>query len=231
MVDSSRAFAIGSQLTKLTGAYPRSQDVLEAATEGQREKAILARLWVSEGIPFAFRRCPAWYEEVRYLLAKKLEIDAKQISVAGSGRLGYSLAPKTWGKPYEIKSFDLDLFAVSEGLFERLREDFERWADDYAGGEAEPYTKKEKEYWDANRIETPRDIRRGFIGSIRVPNRQPYGAFLAMNDCLAEIWGKLQNSDEGPKPKQRLTIRCYKDCSSYERQMSYSLQTVVKQRA
>ena len=170
MVDGTRAFAIGPQLAKLTGAYPRPQDVLEAAAVGQREKAILARLWISEGIPFAFRRCPGLYEEVRDSLAKRLELDAKQISVVGSGRLGYSLAPKKWGEPYRAMSSDLDLFAVSGGLFERLREDFERWHDDYAGGETQPSTDKERYYWNVNRKETPDRIRKGFIDSIRVPN-------------------------------------------------------------
>ena len=122
--------------TWLTGTYPRAQDLLEAAAVGQREKAILARLWISEGIPFAFRGCPGLYEEVRELLAKRLELDAKQISVAGSGRLGYSLAPTKWGEPYGEVLSDLDLFAVSEGLFERLRQDFERWRDDYGRREA-----------------------------------------------------------------------------------------------
>ena len=227
MVDGNRSFAIGPQLAKLKGAYPRPQDVLEAVAEGQREKAILARLWISEGIPFAFQRCPGLYEEVRDLLAKRLELDAKQISVVGSGRLGYSLAPGKWGKPYEAVSSDLDLFAVSEGLFQRLREDFECWRDDYASGAAQPSKKTEQYYWNANSKETPKNIRKGFIDSKRVPNRKSYGMFFAMNGCLAEIWIKLQKADEGPKPQRRLTLRCYRDWPSYESQMTVSLRAVV----
>ena len=83
MVDETRAFAIRPQLAKLTETYPGPQDVLDAAAVGEREKAILARLWISEGIPFAFRGCPGLYEEVRDWLAKGLELDAKQISVRG----------------------------------------------------------------------------------------------------------------------------------------------------
>ena len=205
MVDRNRAFAVGPQLAKLTGTYPRAQDVLEAAAVGQREKAILARLWISEGIPFAFRGGPSLYEEVRELLAKRLELDAKQISVAGSGRLGYSLAPTKWGEPYDEVLSDLDFFAVSEGLFDRLREDFERWRNDYARGKAQPRTETERDYWNANREETPKRIRKGFIDSIRVPNWQRYGVFSVMNGCLANLWAKLQKADEGPKPRKRLT--------------------------
>ena len=231
MVDRNRALAVGPQLAKLTGTYPRAQDVLEAAAVGQREKAILARLWISEGIPFAFSGCPSLYEEVRNSLAKRLEVDAKQISIAGSGRLGYSLAPTKWGEPYGEEVSDLDFFAVSEGLFERLQEDFERWRDDYARGKAQPRTEKERDYWNANREETPKRIRRGFIDSIRVPNWQRYSVFSAMNGCLADLRAKLQRADEGPKPRSRLTLRCYKDWPSYERQTTISLKAVVDRRA
>ena len=231
MIDRNRAFAVGPQLAKLTGTYPRAQDLLEAAAVGQREKAILARLWISEGIPFAFRGCPGLYEEVRELLAKRLELDAKQISVAGSGRLGYSLAPTKWGEPYGEVLSDLDFFAVSEGLFARLRQDFERWRDDYGRGEAHPRTENERDYWNANREETPKRIRKGFIDSIRVPNWQRYGVFSVMNGCLANLWAKLQKADEGPKPRKRLTLRCYRDWPSYERQTTISLKAVVDRRA
>ena len=190
MVDRNRAFTIGPQLAKLTGAYPPPEDVFEAVAVGQREKAILARLWVSEGIPFAFRRCPVVYEEVRNALATRLEVDAKQISVAGSGRIGYSLAPTKWGEAYDEVMSDLDFFAVSEGLFERLREDFERWRDDYGRGEAEPRSARERRFWNANRDETRGTIRRGFIDSKRVPNRERYGVFSSMNRCLANLWAK-----------------------------------------
>ena len=231
MVDRSRTFTIGPELAKLTGPYPPPQDVLEAASAGQREKAILARLWVSEGIPFAFERCPGLYEEVRNTLAKRLEVDAKQISMVGSGRIGYSLAPTKWGEPYEAVESDLDFFAVSEGLFDRLREDFERWRGDYDRGEVEPTSARERFFWNVNREETPERIRRGFIDSIRVPNRVRYTVFSGMNGCLAAVRAELHKADEGPKPQGRLTLRCYKDWSSYERQTTISLKTVVDRRA
>ena len=125
---------------------------------------------------------------------------------------------------------DLDFCAVSERLFEGLQVDFERWSDDYDHGEAQPKTEKERLYWSANLEETPRSIRRGFIDSKRVPNWKSYGEFSAMNDCLANIWTKLQNADEGPKPRMRLSLRCYRDWPSYEGQLDVSLGAVVKKR-
>ena len=196
--------------------------MLAAAAVGQRERVILVRLWISEGIPFAFKRRPCLYEEMRDSLAKELGLHTKQISMGGSGRLGYSLTPKKWGERYRAKSSDLDLFTVSSGLFERLREDFERWRNDYARGDAQPVSERERFFWNANRSETPDSIRRGFIDSIRVPNWQRYVVFSAMNRCLADVWLKLQKTDEAPKPRSRLTLRCYRDWHSCELQMTVS---------
>ena len=230
MADRTGAFVARPGLDKLTdaGAYPLPRDMLEAAEEGRREKAILARLWMSEGIPFAFRDCPGLYEDFRDSLAKRLKLDAKQISVAGSGRLGYSLAPKKWGNRYQSVESDLDLFAVSEELFEGLREDFERWRDDYNHGEAQPRTEQERFYWSENQEGTPHNIRNGFIDSKRVPNWKRYGAFSNMNRCLADLWHKLQKTDGGPKPQKRLSLRCYRDWPSYEGQMVINLRLLAK---
>ena len=231
MADTTRPFVISPGLAKLTGAYPSAQDVLEAASKGQREKAILARLWISEGIPFAFRNCPGIYEEFRASLADRLDIDAKHISVAGSGRLGYSLAPKKWGQAYQSLTSDLDWFAVSEGLFERLCRDFERWHAEYGHGEVTPETETERYYWDKNREETPNQIQKGFIDSYRVPNFRRYAVFSATNRRLENLRVKLEEAEEAPNPPPRLSLRCYRDWPAYEAQMAISLQAVINRRA
>ena len=227
MVSRTRAFRIGPRLAKVSGAYPLPNDVFAAAEVGTRERTILARLWISEGIPFAFRQCPGLYEEVRKWLADGLELDPKQISIAGSARLGYSLAPKKWGEPYQSNSSDLDFFAVSERLFEGLCHDFERWSNDYVCNSVRPRTDRDRFYWDANRLETPRSIQRGFLDSKRVPNLDRYGLFQRMNNRLAYLSAKLHKMDWGPKPPRRLTLRCYKDWASYERQLDLSLKAVA----
>lgn len=230
MAEATRPVAIGPRLAELSSAYPAADDVLGAATEGRRERAILARLWISEGIPFAFRGCPWLYEDFRTSIAERLGIDAKQISIAGSGRLGYSLAPKKWGEAYRPNSSDLDWFAVSDTLFERLCENFRRWCADYVSGEVEPNSEMERYYWAKNREETPGRIERGFVDSYRVPNWRQYGAFLAANRCLEELSVKLRRHDEAPKPPGRLTLRCYRDWRAYERQMTISLRAVIEER-
>ena len=214
-------------LAALGGAYPASEDVLQAVALGPWERSVVARLWVSEGIPFAFRECPALYEEARTWLAKRLGLDPKEISMGGSGRLGYSLAPARWGEAYRPQSSDLDVFAVSERLFDGLRGDFEHWSDDYDKGAVVPRSKKERRCWPANRQEGSGRIDRGFLDSWMVPNRTAYPIFSKTNDCLAGLRAKLRKTDAGPKPPGRLDLRCYRDWRSCERQLSLSLEAAA----
>ena len=221
------AFRMKPPLAALSGAYPASEDVLQAVALGPRERSVVARLWVSEGIPFAFRECPALYEEARSWLAEQLGLDSKEISMGGSGRLGYSLKPARWGKAYSPRSSDLDVFAVSERLFDGLREDFKLWSDDYDNGAIVPRSKGERQHWPENRQWGARNIDRGFLDSWMVPNRPAYPVFSKTNDRLAGFWTKLLETDAGPKPQEKLTLRCYRDWRSYERQLSLNLETAA----
>ena len=227
MDDRNRGFRVGPRLAKLTGAYPPAEDVLSAAAVGAREKAVLARLWISEGIPYAFRKCPGLYEEVRNWLAVGLALDAKQVSVVGSGRLGYSLAPKRWGEPYKPEKSDLDFFAVSEELFEGLCKDFERWRSDYVRGAVQPESDLERRHWESNREDTPINIGKGFIDSWRVPNRSAYRGFLNTNRRLDGLRARVQEAAVGPKLLKTLTLRCYKDWPAFERQLVVNLKAVA----
>ena len=220
-------FRMNPLLAGLTGVYPASENVLQTVGLGPRERSVVARLWVSEGIPFAFRDCPALYEEVRTWLAMGLELDPKEISMGGSGRLGYSLASNRWGQAYRPRSSDLDFFAVSEQLFEGLRRDFTRWSGDYDNGKAVPGSEQEERYWPANRKEVPGCIEKGFLDSWRVPNRTPYPVFSNTNNRLGGLKTKLRETDQGPKPPGTLTLRCYRDWRSYERQLTLNLKYAV----
>ena len=221
------SFRIKPQLAALRNSYPAAEDVLQAVALGSRERAVVARLWVSEGIPFAFRKCPALYEEARTWLAEQLGLDPKEISLRGSGRLGYSLSPQRWGEAYNPQSSDLDVFAVSKRLFDGLQEDFERWSDDYDNRAVEPRSKGERQHWPENRKRGHRNIDKGFLDSWMVPNRSAYPVFSKINDRLADLRAKLRKTDVGPKPQTKLTLRCYKDWQSYESQSSINLKTAA----
>ncbi len=142
-------FKINGALAALKGTYPDPSLVLEAAKEGQGSCESIARLWISEGIPFAFRKCPALYDEIRCWLGWKLGVSPKQISMTGSARIGKSLAPHKFGKEFDSDS-DLDLFVVCEDLFGKVTEDFRAWERDYKGRSVHPGNDNEKRHWNSN---------------------------------------------------------------------------------
>ena len=220
-------FKVGPAVARLKGTYPRPAQLRATAEGGVRERVIVARLWVAEGIPYAFRECPALYEEIRSWLAEGLKVDAKEISIAGSGRIGYSLTKKEWGRCYNSTESDLDFFAVSGDLFDRLTQDFERWKGDYDSGTVRA-SGRERRFWPSNRDETPANIQRGFIGSLRVPNEPQYGHFRAMNRRLRALDARLKVTQGAPSPSKETTLRCYRDWDAFERQVALSLQTAVR---
>lgn len=215
-------FKVAASLQKLIDPYPPAATVVEAAQAGGEQARIaLARLWLSEGIPCAFRQCPAVYEAMRSWLATWLNVHAKEIGVAGSARLGTSLAPGQLGKPFNRDS-DLDLFVVSAGAFERLQDEFRRWSFDFERGSIAPSNETEKRYWQDNNARGPKLIQRGFLDQKMIPNRNAYRITRMMSEAMYVLTQKLKITAFAPTPK-RASIRCYSSWESFVRQVTLNL--------
>ncbi len=188
-----------------------------------QELESIVRLWISEGIPYAFKQCPLLYEVIRDWLSEQLSVDPKQITIVGSGRLGYALKPKTFGTTFGAHS-DLDFAAVSESLFQQCRETFSRWIQDFDAGVELPKTPKEKMYWLENRKRVPCNINRGFIDSHKIPNR--YNVSTKINDALSKLKKKLRLTDFRPDTS-RLSLRVYNDWNSFAKQQALNLRFLL----
>ena len=87
-------FKVPSIFQDFSEQYPGANQIQTIAKNGGNSaRNSIARLWLSEGIPYAFKESPILYDEIRSWLAIKLDIDPKEISMTGSGRIGQSLAP------------------------------------------------------------------------------------------------------------------------------------------
>ncbi len=146
-----KPFKIPLALESIIDTYPAAEDIVKAINVGNKDTCYaLARLWLSEGIPFCFKSQPAIYEGLRFWLSRQLEIQAKEITIIGSGRQGYCLSPdENLGRAFGEHS-DMDLSVVSQSLFERLKITFNKWHADYTRGDVLPRNEKEKEYWEDN---------------------------------------------------------------------------------
>ena len=217
------SFKIPTSLENFVSPYPKPQELLDAAHGGgESARLALARLWLSEGIPYAFRASPAVYESVRFWLSTRLEdVHAKEISVTGSARLGGSLAPQKLGKPFDENS-DLDIFIVSNPLFQKLKNDFCLWASDFGSGMIKARGECEQKLWNHNKARGAKLIDRGFMDSWLIPNYPNYPTAKKMNNTMWRLVEMLKVTHNAPKPK-KASVRCYSSWDSFVRQMLLNL--------
>ena len=216
-------FKISSQLRDIIGAYPQADLIISAGKEGgEAARHAIARQWLSEGIPYAFKDCPGLYESVRYWVATRLGVDPKEVNITGSARLGQSLAPQKKGKVFGEGS-DLDIFIISVELFEKLKHDFHEWSFDFESNNLKPSNDREEGFWKSNLHRVPKNIGRGFIDSKVIPNHEKYKVARSIAQTMFMLKQKLDVTSQAPKISEA-SVRCYKSWGSYVQQVSLGLQ-------
>jgi len=215
-------FKVSPHLSTLLDSYPDVKLIIDAAKNGgDLSKAAIARLWLSEGIPFAFKKSPALYEVVRVWLGTRLDVDPKEIHLSGSARIGQSLAPAKLGTVFGNHS-DLDLFVVSESLFSNVRTDFNNWSYAFETGSVKPTNDTEEKYWVDNSTRGQKNLQRGFLDSFIVPSQDAYPTIKNISQSMWLLKKKLDVTKEAPSIKSA-SVRCYKNWDSYVRQVVLSL--------
>jgi hypothetical protein len=191
------------------------------------ERAWMFRLWVTEGLPHAFNSAPLDYEAIREFLAVRVGVGAKDVFVVGSAGIGFSLAPKSYGRPFTHGASDLDLAIVNTGLLHALAEDFERWKTRYASGDETPKNQKEQGFWDDNISVASNQIRRGFVDSNKVPNRKCCEAFRILNQTIFLVDSNLQAREKSRK-FSKISCRVYGTWDDYFKQAAINVGSLLK---
>ena len=194
----------------LRDSYPDPSDWKAFDRLPKRDVYRFTRLWMTEGIPYAFKDNPMVYDLGREALARALQDDPKQVSLTGSGRIGFSLAEPKFGKPFQLPT-DLDLFIVSSTLFDRLEADSLRFIARVEARLAIPGSDRERMFWSNNVRELPSSIDRGFIDSWRVPVFEMYPAFRQVSRSLAAFLETVNNQLETAKRFSKVGLRTYKN--------------------
>lgn len=209
----------------LAERYPSPKDFargLRVAPPGVREGIL--RGIVTEGIPFAFRDRPTLYEELRDFLARRLDVPPKNITLVGSARLGYSLSPLAYGKPFDTTS-DLDFSVISEILFLRVADAFHQWETDVATGRETLTDAREKRFWRENLARIPSSLRRGFIDPYKVSN-----TYKVVQDVQQSLWLVRERLVRTPPlvAIKRVSMRVYRSWDAFVRQQELNLTLLVR---
>ncbi len=206
--------------------FPSPHEFMERLAASVRaDRVKVARLWMTEGCPAAFRDCPAVYEELRGWLGLRLEVHAKEITLVGSARLGYSLRPAAFGQAFHARS-DLDLIVVSEKLFESKSAEFLAFVEDVEQGAIKGRNTREQLFWRDNAIYIPRNISAGFIQSDRIPPLNRYPLMQSIANLMWLCKARLDATDGAPKI-EGASVRIYKNWESCVSQISLNLRSLA----
>jgi len=215
-------FKVHSEIASITSNYPDAKSLIQAAKDGGNpSKIAIASLWLSEGIPYAFKNNPALYEAVRSWLCTRLSVNAKDIHLTGSARLGQSMAPTKLGRAFG-KHSDLDIFIVSSSLFEQLSQEFNDWSYRFEMGIEVP-SPAEQKFWPENLERGPKNLRRGFIDPSIIPNRVSFPITKNISQSMYLLKLKLDQTANSPSITEA-SVRCYKNWESYIQQSLLNFQ-------
>jgi hypothetical protein len=186
------------------------------------ERECFFRLWVSEGIPFAFKDAPMLFEAIRGWLALRLDVHPKEITIIGSARMGFSMSPPPeYGRLFG-KHSDLDFAIISEKLFNELSADFQQWKTDFENGQIKPHNPTQMTYWEDNIKKLPMNISRGFIDAYKIPYMIKYKMAQKVGDTLYKLSSKLAITPDAPETKSS-SLRVYCNWTAFIDQMKRNL--------
>ena len=190
-------FTLSQNSDKLTDLYLDSvllKDFFVKAKESERLGII--RLWITEGIPFAFKDNPLLYEEIRAFIAKGVNVHTKEVTLVGSGRIGYSLKKKEWGRKFTPPNSDLDFTIISNDLYKKLVADFQKWVNDFHTRKIKPLDIQQMNTW-LNAIKTVDDnIPKGYINTKQLFSNKNYPTVRKCNFTMRKL-KKIGNKGDG----------------------------------
>jgi hypothetical protein len=225
---NTKPFAVDPILALLQIRYPDSQFVKRLLAEtSDRGRQIFIRLWLSEGEPYAFRNCPAIFDEIRGWLGDRLLVHPKEVTLIGSARIGYSLAkePK-FGKPYSGES-DLDWMLVSSSLFGVMENEFNLFKNDYRNGVIVPKSDSQKRYWEDNINFGDRNFKLGFFDANKIPPFTKYKVTRKIQIAMEQMISRLSCTLGAPDVK-RASLRLYRDWGAFVNRALFNLKLLIR---
>jgi len=188
-----------------------------------------ARIILTEGVPHAYSQFPMAFEFARGKAAEILGIHPKQLSIVGSARIGYSLAPKKFGHIFDLQKSDIDLFAVSSDLFSLIVNEHQSFIHAFANGSIRPRHPLEQQFWESSRLHDPSNIKRGFLDSNHIPTFDQFPIAQRIGEAAFRFHANLEFTTK-KKIGRKASIRVYKDWDSAVRQIAQTLKGALEHR-
>jgi hypothetical protein len=219
-------FILSDHTALLKNVYPNAEDIKNVFTKSnESERHGIIRLWITEGIPFAFKDNPLLYEEMRAFIARGVNVNPKEITLVGSARIGYSLKKKVWGKDFTNKS-DLDFTIISNDLFKNLISDFQKWAGDITSRKILPKTKEQNQNWLNSIVTINENIPKGYINTKNLFSHPNYPTVKNCYRTMTKLKERLEVTENSPSISDA-SIRVYSNWKTCTRQLEINFKTAL----
>lgn len=189
------------------------------------ERYGIVRLWITEGIPYAFKGNPIMYEHFRDFIAANVYVHSKDVTLVGSGRIGYSLKKKVWGKKFN-KTSDLDFSIISNDLFTRLVKDYQKWVADFRTRKILPLHAEQATRWLNAIEEVDKNIPKGYINTRHLFNHGNYPTIKSCNVTMGKLKDRISYTLNAPQISDT-SVRVYANWSSCVNQLRGNFYTAL----
>ncbi|MEQ9331661.1 hypothetical protein [Thalassobaculum sp.] len=190
-----------------------------------REVTDFIELWITEGVPASFKTKPFAFQVLRNRFKENIGVKSGTMSIAGSGRFGFSLSPKRYGQEFDTARSDLDFFLIEQGVFGRLSTEFKNWKRLYEERKISPLENAETIYWPENKERGSDQIRRGFIDTKFIPNRQDFPFKMKIADAEYKA-GQDAKRIHPFEIEKVVSLRVYRDVDAFKQQISINLRAL-----
>lgn len=217
-------FLVKESSKHLVKAYPDSEQIKDVFTKAsENERHGIVRLWITEGIPYAFKDNPLLYEEIRAFIANGVKVHPKEVTLVGSARIGYSLKPQVWGRTFTEAS-DLDFAIISNDLYIRLVNDFQKWVGDIETKKISARNPNQLKSWLGSILTVNLNISKGYIYTKNLFPHNYYPTVAHSYYSMGKLKERLSVTPNCPDISD-LSIRIYSSWNSCIRQIKINLKS------
>jgi len=226
MTIRTKAFPKSALAARLKPGLIQIEQFREAVVNlDQDEFQRFLRLYVEEGIPAAFYDAPIVWECVRDSLSARLGVFVKEITIVGSGKIGFSPTPKQFGKPFSADS-DLDFSLIDGDLFEGVMRDARKFSSMVISGALRSKSQGVQAIWIENAKILGQNINSGFVDSKLVQSdHENFPVCAKINNEASILYDRLRLTGY---PVKSISFRIYQDWGAFSERTRVNYMQIKK---
>ena len=190
-----------------------------------QERSSFIRHFIVNNKPFAFKDHAILYEQITQYIADKFKIKPEEVKLIGSAKTGFSISPPPgYGRSFGAHS-DLDFSIINEEIFNKLKIEYSVWKDQFTSSAINPHSETERKYWLSNVETGANQIRRGFIDTNKIPNRESFKTTMEINNSMYLINSNINKYH--PIKIKKTTASIYQNWNTFHQRLERNTNNIL----